>query len=207
MQTSDKIQNITTALIQAQTELNNPNKNTEGYGYKYADLSSILDQVKPILQKHGLMISQPCSDDGNGKVGVTTILAHSSGEFIADTLRLPIPEMKGANATQAAGAAITYARRYALSSILNIAADEDTDASSKDVGNKNGSVKASVPVRTKQVDSNPNTLSFICKCGEKSIEKTVTPKTGRNAGQPTQILVCPNATKDNQAEHTRPVWL
>jgi len=132
MITSEKVQNIATALIKAQTELANPSKNQQGYGYKYADLSSILDQVKPVLQKHGLAITQTSSDDGNGKVGVTTTLLHESGEFISDTLRLPIPEMKGTTSTQAAGAALTYARRYALSSILNIAADEDTDAATNE---------------------------------------------------------------------------
>lgn len=132
MTTSEKIQNIATALIKAQTELSNPSKNQQGYGYKYADLSSILDQVKPVLQKHGLAITQTSSDDGNGKVGVTTTLMHESGEYISDTLRLPIPEMKGTTSTQAAGAALTYARRYAISSILNIAADEDTDAANNE---------------------------------------------------------------------------
>lgn len=132
MNTSEKVQNIATALIKAQTELSNPSKNQQGYGYKYADLSSILDQVKPVLQKHGLAITQTSSDDGNGKVGVTTTLLHESGEYISDTLRLPIPEMKGTTSTQAAGAALTYARRYAISSILNIAADEDTDAATNE---------------------------------------------------------------------------
>jgi len=122
------MKNIAMALVKAQTELLNPDKNQSGYGYKYADLASILDQTKPVLAKHGLAISQLATDDGNGRVGVKTILLHESGEMLESNLTLPIPEMKGTTSTQAAGAAITYARRYAISAILNIAADEDTDA-------------------------------------------------------------------------------
>lgn len=122
------MKNIAMALVKAQTELLNPDKNQSGYGYKYADLASILDQTKPVLAKHGLAISQLATDDGNGRVGVKTILIHESGEMLESNLTLPIPEMKGTTTTQAAGAAITYARRYAISAILNIAADEDTDA-------------------------------------------------------------------------------
>lgn len=123
--------NLASALVKAQVELHNPDRNQTGYGYKYADLASILEQTKPVLKKHGLSITQLATDDGNGRVGVTTILMHESGEYVQSNLTLPIPEMKGANKTQAAGAAITYARRYAISAILNIAADEDTDASNR----------------------------------------------------------------------------
>lgn len=167
MQTSEKIQAIATALIKAQTELQNPNKNQQGYGYKYADLSSILDQVKPVLQKHGLAIIQTSSDDGNGKVGVTTTLVHESGEFISDTLRLPIPEMKGTTSTQAAGAALTYARRYAISSALNIAADEDTDAS--------GQTKTPPKKGFRKV----NLLSPNSTTKDPIMEATTTPKSGK----------------------------
>lgn len=166
MQTSEKIQNIATALIKAQTELTNPKKDQQGYGYKYADLSSILDLVKPILQKHGLAITQTSSDDGNGKVGVTTTLMHESGEFISDTLRLPIPEMKGTTSTQAAGAALTYARRYAISSALNIAADEDTDAS--------GQTKTPPKQGFQGLSSKPNSTTK-----DPIMEATTTPKSGK----------------------------
>lgn len=128
------MKNIAMALVKAQTELKNPDKNQQGHGYRYADLASILDQTKPVLSKNGLAISQLATDDGNGRVGVKTILLHESGEMLESNLTLPIPEMltrdgkKMMTDTQAAGAAITYARRYAISAILNIAADEDTDA-------------------------------------------------------------------------------
>ena len=120
--------NLFTALVKAQLELKNPPKNKRGYGYDYSTLDSILEQVKPVLAKYELTILQLLSGDGT-KVGVTTVLAHSSGESIQDTLFLPSVEMKNTNAIQAIGAAITYGRRYGLTSILGISADDDTDAS------------------------------------------------------------------------------
>lgn len=145
------MKNIATALISAQEDLKNPDQNKQGYGYKYADLASILDQVKPVLAKHKLAITQLACDDGNGRVGVETILMHESGETFTSKLTLPIPDMKGNTATQQAGAAITYARRYAISAILNITSDEDTDAKGDAANtapkkNNNSEVTTVVPV-------------------------------------------------------------
>lgn len=149
---SESITNLTKALIEAQLELQNPDKNTQGYGYKYADLASILDLVKPVLKKYHLAISQLAGDDGNGKVGVTTILMHESGEYLSSTLYLPIPDMASANSTQRAGASITYARRYSLSAILNISADEDTDGTT-DKPKAKASAKKSTTTTTKELTS------------------------------------------------------
>lgn len=131
-QQSPIINELAQAVIACQCQLKNPDKDKQGYGYKYADLSSILDQVKPVLEKNNLAVIQTAEHD-NQSIGVTTTLIHASGQYIQSTLCLPIPDMKGTTITQAAGAAITYARRYAISAILNIAADEDTDAASKEV--------------------------------------------------------------------------
>lgn len=137
------MKNIAMALINAQEELKNPEQNKKGYGYKYADLPSLIDQTKPVLKKYGLAISQLAMDDSNGRVGVKTILLHESGETLESTLTLPIPEMKGNSATQQAGAAITYARRYAYSALLNLASEEDTDATKKASANNNANAQTS----------------------------------------------------------------
>lgn len=125
------MEKIAKALVKAQLELKNPEKNVDGYNYKYSDLASIIEQTKPVLEKNGLAVVQLACDDGNGRVGVETVLMHESGETLTSKLTLPIPDMKGSTVTQQAGAAITYARRYALSAILNITSEEDTDASNK----------------------------------------------------------------------------
>lgn len=115
------------ALVKAQTELKNPTKNKEGYGYSYATLDSVIEQSKPVLAKYGLCVIQTLTGDGL-KVGVKTTLIHESGQSIGETLWLPAPEQKGMNLVQSMGSSITYGRRYGLTAILGISAEEDTDA-------------------------------------------------------------------------------
>lgn len=133
-----KSMKLAEALCLAQTELKNPEKNKDGYGYKYAELASIIDMVKPVLQRYGLSIIQFPVSEGD-RVGVKTVILHASGEKLEESVYLPVPEMKGNTATQAAGAAITYARRYALQAVLNISADDDTDAAGETRGRPKGS--------------------------------------------------------------------
>lgn len=121
---------FSTALIAAQSEAVNLEKNAQGYGYKYTDLPTLISAIKPILAKHGFAVIQtPISSEGaNGayRVGVRTILVHVSGQQLVSEYVLPLPSQT--NPTQSAGAAITYAKRYALAGLLNISSDEDTDA-------------------------------------------------------------------------------
>lgn len=116
------MQNLYSALIEAQKELQNPPKDTQGYGYKYTDLATLINEVKPVLSKHGLAVVQMLVD---GKL--MTRLIHSSGEHIesgCDLLKLTGGKM---NELQAMGASITYMRRYAISALLCIASEDDTD--------------------------------------------------------------------------------
>jgi hypothetical protein len=92
------------------------------YKYKYADLGDVLDQALPILHKHGIALSQPPAS-GDGSIGVHTRLIHESGH-IEDCGTLLLP---AGNNPQAAGSAMTYARRYAACAALGIVADEDDD--------------------------------------------------------------------------------
>jgi len=102
------------------------------YSYKYADLPFILETVNPLLQKHGLLLSQPLISE-NGKTFVRTILWHlESGENLQTDVEVPHVSFTGMNDYQAIGSGITYFRRYSLS-ILGIITDEDTDASGEQV--------------------------------------------------------------------------
>ena len=98
------------------------------YRYAFADLAAVLEAVRPALAKHELALVQlPAVRlvDGAAFVGVETILAHSSGAWIATQLELPVV----AATPQAIGSGLTYARRYSLLALLGIAAeDEDDDA-------------------------------------------------------------------------------
>ena len=96
------------------------------YTYKYADLESILDAVRPALNAAGIYLYQHVTNR-NSAVSCTTILTHESGEQLAGgEISIPISS-GGMNSAQSLGSAITYARRYSLSAALGISADDDDD--------------------------------------------------------------------------------
>lgn len=102
-------------------------KGTSGYGYSYADLPTIFGVINPLLKKHNLGFSQLVNTEGV-KTIVFTINTEEPQQIESTT---PIPQdvqLKGMNDFQVLGSAITYIRRYALSSILGIVTDKDTDA-------------------------------------------------------------------------------
>jgi hypothetical protein len=118
------------ALSDFQEECPAINKGAKGYGYKYADLPSIMEVINPLLTKHKLVISQPL----DGRAIMTKLVHIPTGEI--EFSRIEIPEgvsLKGMNQFQVDGSAITYYRRYALSSLLGIVTDDDTDAAGKQV--------------------------------------------------------------------------
>lgn len=121
---------IAPALVAFQAEVTDPVKNTSGYGYKYATLDQILNIARPLLSKHGLAMVQMATtrDQKCQLVEVTTRLIHTSGQWIEATLGMWVGESKGMSAAQATGSVITYARRYAVQTLLGMAAEEDTDA-------------------------------------------------------------------------------
>lgn len=97
--------------------------NVGSYSYKYADLASIWDKIRGILADNELSVMQSPSSF-QGEQTLTTMIAHSSGEFVSDTMTLKIVQ----DTPQGQGSAITYARRYALSAMLGLVADDDNDA-------------------------------------------------------------------------------
>ena len=142
---SDGISEIAAALSKAQSELEATSKGQEGYGYNYSDLSSVIRTAKPVLQKHGLAVTQLLGNEGD-KPAVTTVLVHSSGQYFKSFASLPLIEMKGCNAAQRAGAVYSYLRRYAFQAILGMSS-EDNDASSE--GTKKASKVATKPAGQK----------------------------------------------------------
>jgi ERF superfamily len=126
------------ALAKAQAELINPEKSIiakirtgrAGEGersFRYAPLSSGLDIVRKTLGQHEIATVQTTAiDQAAGLVNLTTLLAHSSGEWIAsDWPVCPIAETAN---PQRMGAALTYARRYALFTLVGVAGEDDLDA-------------------------------------------------------------------------------
>ena len=135
---SESVAALASALAKAQAELVNPEKSLvatirtgrPGDGersFRYAPLSSGLDIVRKTLGQHEIATMQTTAvDQAGGLVNLITMLAHASGEWIAsDWPVCPIAEMAN---PQRMGAALTYARRYALFTLVGIAGEDDLDA-------------------------------------------------------------------------------
>ncbi len=157
---SESIGTIAAALARAQAELVNPEKSlvgtirTDGLGaaersFRYAPLSSGLEIVRKTLSQHEIATVQTTSiDERAGLVRLSTVLAHASGEWIASDW--PVCAISETKAPHRMGAALTYARRYALFTLVGIAGEDDLDApdliapmappskAEKPAGNKNG---------------------------------------------------------------------
>lgn len=124
------MKNLFKALAEFQQEVPVIHKATQGYGYTFADLPKIFSVINPLLKKHGLGFTQLIENEN-----LTTILFHvESGETIESKMALlKDVELKGMNEFQVYGSQLTYFRRYALSSILGIVTDKDTDAGGEQV--------------------------------------------------------------------------
>lgn len=126
---SDQINELSAALAKAQAQMESAKKDTKAYSYNYSDLASVIAAAKPSLNENGLSFSQLIEESEAGTVKVTTLLLHSSGQFLGSTGSLEIPEMKSVNRAQAAGAAQSYLKRYQLQALVGLPS-EDNDASS-----------------------------------------------------------------------------
>lgn len=136
--------NIYKAIANFQQEVPVIVKDTSGYGYKYADLPAIFETINPLMKKHGLGFYQAVNYNE-----IKTVIFHAeSGESIESDTSVPFDSLdyeevtnakgekktvikgfEGMNKAQAIGSLITYFRRYAISSILGLVTDKDTDGS------------------------------------------------------------------------------
>jgi hypothetical protein len=134
---SESIGTIAAALAKAQTELTNPEKSLIGAigspfrdeqrTFRYAPLSSGLDIVRKSLGRHEIATVQTTAlNRETGLIHLTTMLAHSSGEWLSS--EWPVCPISETAAPQRMGAALTYARRYALFTLVGIAGEDDVDA-------------------------------------------------------------------------------
>jgi ERF superfamily len=145
---SESIGAIASALAKAQSELTNPEKSLvatirspfprEGdRTFRYASLSSGLDIVRKALGKHEIATVQTTSiDQEAGLVRLTTMLAHSSGEWVSS--EWPVCPVNETAVPHKMGAALTYARRYALFTLVGIAGEDDLDAPDLPVASSDG---------------------------------------------------------------------
>jgi ERF superfamily len=150
---SETIGTIAAALAKAQAQLVNPEKSLIGTirsdatsgaqrSFRYAPLSSGLDIVRKTLSQHEIATVQTTSiDETAGIVRLSTVLAHASGEWIASDW--PVCPISESVAPHRMGAALTYARRYALFTLVGIAGEDDLDAPDLTVSCKESGEKIS----------------------------------------------------------------
>ncbi len=155
---SETIGTIAGALAKAQAELTNPEKSlvatirADGPGgiersFRYAPLSSGLEIVRRTLSQHEIATVQTTAlDQSAGIVNLTTVLAHSSGEWIASDW--PVCAISETATPHRMGAALTYARRYALFTLVGIAGEDDIDAPDLNVPSSSSASGADKPAQT-----------------------------------------------------------
>lgn len=145
MNHSNQINELAAALCAAQGEFEAVAKDATNpfFKSKYADLPAIVKSAAPILVKHGLAVTQLLGHDGSGDT-LTTVLLHSSGQFISDTMQLrPVKDDP-----QAQGSATSYGRRYSYMAVLGLVADEDDDGNAASVGSRKPARKPSKQIYT-----------------------------------------------------------
>ena len=127
--------------------------NFSGRSYKYADLAAVIEAIRKPLADNGLALTQTTEIREGGFVLVTT-LRHSSGQWLASEYPLPL-----AAKPQDLGSAMTYAKRYSITSLICIAADEDDDAGAAQENGQTNSKPAPKSLKTIQLDPpvNPET--------------------------------------------------
>src|SRR5215468_8633093 len=135
---SETIGKIAGALAKAQAELENPEKSLtatipsvfpreESRTFRYASLASGLEIVRKCLSKHEIATVQATAiDRDSGLIRLTTTLVHGSGEWMASDW--PVCPVSETAAPHRMGTALTYARRYALFTLVGIAGEDDMDA-------------------------------------------------------------------------------
>jgi hypothetical protein len=160
---SESIAELLAALAEVQSCLPTMPKSSQAYGYKYTDLDTITQTIKPILGKHGIGYMQSVGGLTETALTLTTRIFNKKGEYIEDTAALPTITSTKNNAAQTLGMSITYMRRYALCAMLGITSDEDVDANIN--GTTQGSVKPTPP-KQEAKPKQPAKFAFEPKGGE-----------------------------------------
>lgn len=125
---------VQAALVPALKDAENPAFKQGGKASRYADLASVWDACRLPLTDNGLAVIQSPGLCGGNQVEMTTLIIHSSGQWISGTLSIPLAKVDA----HGYGSATTYARRYALAAMIGVIADDDDgNAASKPTGAAN----------------------------------------------------------------------
>ena len=155
MKTSEQIDELAAALAAAQGMMDNAvmNRINPHFKSRYADLAAIFTAARKPLSANGLAIVQTIGD------GVLhTRLLHTSGQWIASEHPLPM-----SGRPQEIGSALTYARRYSLSALIGIAADEDDDANGAEKNKAELISGEQIVELSTLLDDDPERIAKFCK--------------------------------------------
>lgn len=121
---SEQINELAAALAKAQGQIEGAKKSSSNpfFKSKYADLAECWNTCREALTANEISVIQmPEEINENGRLNITTMLAHSSGQYISSTLTMTVTKLD----PQAIGSAITYGRRYALAAMVGLAQEDD----------------------------------------------------------------------------------
>lgn len=164
METSTTLAELAKALAKFQFEVESVTKDAVNpfYKSKYATLENIAEKIKKPMNDNGLSYVQlPTGDNG-----LTTMLMHTSGEWVRSTMTLHPAK----NDPQGQGSAITYARRYALSALLGLVTDEDDDGNEASTPKKPAETLKTAP----KAPAKPKSTETPYQGAKRAIEACVT---------------------------------
>ena len=207
MNTSEQINEIATALAKAQGEMTNPtfNKTNPHFKSSYADLSSVLNAVRPALAKNGIALMQMTGMEEAGVV-LYTRLTHISGQWIES-----VYPVTASGKHQEIAAALTYAKRLSLSAIAGVAGEDDDDGNEADkvpVNAARPAKQAPKPVANAYSDQESgedieDPIEFLDQRRARCDHDTTQHNHRQNAPQQGAILIRPRDGKEgeDQADH------
>lgn len=154
---SEQINELATALAKAQGQIEGAKKSSSNpfFKSKYADLAECWNTCREALTANGISVIQmPEEINENGRLNITTMLAHSSGQYISSTLTMTVTKLD----PQAIGSAITYGRRYALAAMVGLAQEDDDGEKAMERSKDKKSVES--PINITSVSEN-GSVRFI----------------------------------------------
>ncbi|HNX77665.1 MAG TPA: ERF family protein [Candidatus Rifleibacterium sp.] len=185
MQTSETIGKISEALSKAQGSFKNASFDSINPHYKsrYASLASIVSTAREAMSSNNLAVTQAASiaDD---RLSVTTLISHSSGEWIRDSISVKIDN----DSIQMIGSKISYLKRYALSAMLTIVADDDDDDGELAM-QRNNTQKPAKPSQVTNLDEHKKTRVSGNPKSESADKAEKTPQKPDNKGEQAQKRV------------------
>lgn len=174
MDKSGSIKELATALNKAQNEMGGAIKdaNNPFFKSKYADLGSVVKAIKEPFANNGLSYSQFPITDGD-RVGIDTILMHSSGEWLSQSFTVKLTKQDA----QGAGSAITYCRRYGLQAIAGVPSEDDDGQAASKVNKSSGANTSMVDQQTasdleeKMIETDANGVVVWSRRGQQLLTK------------------------------------